>query len=1109
MNYFHKIIALIILHLSTLAYGDICADNTSSLSDIMRALNTTCSEKSIRLASQSSIEPIASHQNVTDKQMCTCLNIGKEFNKVRVLDDRKDTFVKWEYDQTIREKLKASFNDMVVNFSKFNNIILTKEHLGNLIDENKIKQAGGFCNIDTLTKRIGDLQNIQRTPACPSPKGFMYNRVNEIFGTYKMSEIPKKLKKNLNEIDKNSCMPQSMFLNLRSSSGAAGKGFDYLLEDPINLDHNKFQNHFNHPSVDQKGPLKDLLTYDVFFNLAYRDQDFAKDLKNRIDERKKEDGRLFDIYNDKDALILAYTSLNRTCNELSKNLKTFLCASEYPKMEPATMSLHMEDYFADDKSVQGKNKEYMTDYFTWEYSSCNPARLAPNTSRSGKKKSSDLNLAETSFNEYIEKSILIKNTTKPTLENEEGSDYSKFNASFCGNRKGEKISVGDLSGMTKEFIAKFTKNGKDVSALFADNSLAEKLGFKLDLTKDPIQFIVTSPEDIKNGLLPNISEEKWNLVMGKALKEQGMGPDEIYQLYTIIEMQTNRKFTEMEDLKYKLVKENDTYKNLTLTEIDRLVNTKGMSGEEVTKINDGIRSRLVASGHDPASSFLASDFHSVVNNRDIAQKRDQVEQLEYAQDLFFNERSVADIKSEAIAYTGNNSTYANDYTGIPGDGVVPGSKVPKPPIQWGKPSTGGVADPIVSGPVNGNLRQANSGGDDSNGSSKPSGNLNAGNTSSSRSSSTRSTSSSSLTPTSSPKPTDSSSAEQSPTNPTEKVASKKTPTSQSTAYHKSQNDSPDESPSISKAKNDSYVKKIKNDASKITDELNRLRNASAARRAKAAAARKSSSPSQDSQGNSFASNNPSFKNSDEGSELSSNTQTPKDVAGNDPTSELVEPGTGKARGPASAGAGGGPEAAPASGGGGAGGPVGSAASASLSGLNLNLPAGGRELTDKEKEEAERKRLNLASFEHPKLIPYGYIDFQGSIADVVVMLGLEGKRFKTIEMVSEFDKKTQKQKENFYVRTFDFVPQGEFEDFKTDFETKEAREIAYKAYFSYPRSKSSMKASKKYASATREISKEQISYEEYIKLKYDILTEDHIRDILNKFNSVINGDKIVE
>jgi hypothetical protein len=239
---------------------------------------------------------------------------------------RKRNFKKEEYDKTIRKKLNASFNDMVANFSKFNSLILTKEHLGNLIDEKEISKGGGFCNVDTITSKVEEVRKLEGSASCPSPKGFMDDRIKEIFGTNNMKELPTKLKKNLDEVDKNSCMSQSLYLNLRASNGASSIGFREIVDNK--LPQNKFKSFINEASTSQNNALKDLLTFDVFFNLAYRDDVFYQRLQENIEFKEKNGDRRYDIYNDKETLTEAYSAINRSCNKLVKNVASFLCSGE-------------------------------------------------------------------------------------------------------------------------------------------------------------------------------------------------------------------------------------------------------------------------------------------------------------------------------------------------------------------------------------------------------------------------------------------------------------------------------------------------------------------------------------------------------------------------------------------------------------------------------------------------------------------------------------------------------------------------------------------------------------------------------------------------------------
>lgn len=1053
------LILIIILGCPSLSLADddvSCTDGVGTgLEEEAGIFTKDCSALKTYEASKITDAPLASYFDVPPDKMCTCLESAK-FNEIRVPSNRVKDFKQWEYDQAIREKLKASFNDMVANFSKFNNLILTKEHLGNLIDEKEISHAGGYCNIDTVTKRIEELQKVEGTDACPSPKGFMQHRLTEIFGTTNMKDLPGKLKKNLDEVDKNSCIPQSLFLNLRSSSGASGKGFEYLLgKDEQKTTWNQYQAHFNNPTASEKAPLKDLLSYDVFFNLAYRDEAFHRQLQTNMKTREDAGARRWDIYNDTETLKSAYTSINKSCNDLSKNLQNFLCANEYPKMKPATLNMHLDDYFKDDKSEAQETKNSMRDHFTWDYS-CNSQRNA-NTYRRGvvgvlrgaEKKAVELSPEEEDFNKFIETTILVKNSTKQTLERDKDSDYAKFNESFCGGRK--KISVDDLGAMTNDFITKLAKDGKDISSVLADPLIAKRLGLKIDI--DPVEFSVTDPEDIKNGILPNISEEKWNNELAPALKAKGMSPEEIYQLYSIVEMQTNRKYTEMEDLKFKLAKENEVYQKLTLSEIDRLVKNKD------PKINEEIKSRLLASGVDPNSSILQTDFNKGVNDRYAAQKSDQVEKLDYAKDVFFNDRKVEDIKTEAKAYTENKSTFDKTYAAKSGN-AFSGSEAP----EWGKSSN-------------------------NTGSGKSTGAGDVGNSVPTKVSSTEGE-----TTTSSAKNTNSQPAKIPSSSP---QAASYNPSPSQNSNLPSNNDFSSSASTTKKSIPQSDSRPFKEGGS-IKDEIARIKekykkndfepseksNRPVANNSSDKSYRpsggSSGAPYSNSGGSSFAASGPRGESLNETATKTASGPSKKDSE----KSSVGGAGEGGgSRGPASA-------ITP-----GAMGSVGGAdlskVASALDGINPNIAGEVNPEDENLTPDQYRKKYGIPIYEFHKIIPGAILEVTGSVENLVVILGLEGQSWKLLEL------EEKNGEERYFLTDYDFLPVGEFEADKEKFATKEGRIDFYNAFFTYPKNKDNIQVSKKLAKFTKKLKRYEVTPTFIKQNQSKIMNDEELKTIVYK------------
>ncbi len=1034
------------------------------------SINKDCSAEVLQKESLSTDAPLASYFDVPKEKMCTCLE-GAKFNEIRVPKHRVKSFKQWEYDQALREKLKASFNDMVANFSKFNTLILTKDHLGNLIDEKEINgAAGGFCNIETIVSRIEELQKKEGTDECPSPKGFMHHRLNEIFGTTNMKDLPQKLKQNLAEVDKNSCVPQSLFLNLRSSNGASARGFEFLTKGIP--DHRQFQAHFNNPDLKDKGPFKDLLSYDVLFNLAYRDETFYEEYKNRLNEHEAKGGRRYDIYNDGKTLSKAYTSLNKSCNDLSKSINKFLCANEYPKMKPATLNMHLDDYFKDDKSEDDITKRSMRDFFTWDYS-CNDQRNANTYKRSvvgvlkgAEKERVELSKDEEEFNDFIEKSVLVKKTTKDTLNTNAESDYATFNELFCGDRKGKPIKVDDLPAMTKEYLAKLAKNGKDINSILSDPELSKKLGLKIDASKDPIEFSLTNEESIKKGKLPYISQSKWDEVMAPALKAKGMSDDEIYQLYSIVEMQTNRKYTEMEDLKYKLAKENPDYQNLTLSEIDKIVRLKD------PKINEEIRNRLISTGKiDPNSTFLQTDFVSGVQNRHEAQKNDQTMDLNYSQDVFFGDRKIEDIKNEAVAYNSNSSTYDNNYS-------PNGSRSKDTGTQWG------TSNSKASGTFN-----------DSKSIASNNSNLNDSDIPNSNNSSGPGTSSGSQGNSTSTSPKFEANKDFNSNFSNTGMSSTEGDNPRPYQKRSGNSDSPksdDDSSGASIADKETFRPvSIKDEIAKINEKAKQGRGFNPS---------SSSNKNPDSGGTSDYETSSSSNGSgpfSPGSNSGSNAAySPKAAGVNETSSNPKDPTSTNSKGQTSvSGDGGGRTPASADGGNAPAGSFGGTDLAkvakALEGINPNI-AGDVDPEDENlTPEQYRKKYGIPIYEFHKIIPGAILEVTGSVENLVVILGLEGQSWKLLE----YEEKGGETK--YYLTDYDFVPEGEFESDKEKFKTKEGREDFYNSYFTYPKNKDNLNVSKRLAKFTKKQKKYEVTSTFIKKNQSKIMNDEELKNIVYK------------
>lgn len=308
-----------------------------------------------------------SNKNLNHEETCKCLEDAK-FLDLKVSRKDKNNFHQFEFDKAIREKLAHAVRDQISNFTKFSNLLKTKEHMGNLVDKSE-----PVCNIQTIAQQIESISKKAGSSECPSPKGFMPNRLKDIFGTTNPKEIPEKLKFEANGLKDNSCISTQLYLDLRSNSGAAAKGFRDLISNK-----DKIKDKIKSSEESEQEAYKDLLSYDVLFNLAYRDETFKEKLTVRLNSLKGEGKRTFEIYNDQETLKEAWKSLNRSCNDLMKNVTGFLCANDHPKLPADIAQAHLDDYLSK-KKLPEDEKKALNDYLTKKYS-CTRNNV-PNLSR--------------------------------------------------------------------------------------------------------------------------------------------------------------------------------------------------------------------------------------------------------------------------------------------------------------------------------------------------------------------------------------------------------------------------------------------------------------------------------------------------------------------------------------------------------------------------------------------------------------------------------------------------------------------------------------------------------------------------------------------------------
>lgn len=976
----------------------------------------------------------------SDQEICECFKRAP-FTDVKVSNKVKDHFHKLEFDQTIREKLAHALKDQLASFTRFSNLLKTKEHLGNVVDE-----SDSLCDLKTISQDIAAVSQKAGTDDCPSPPGFMAGRLREIFGTDRPNEIAQKLNFETAGVKKDSCISTQSYLDLRSNSGAASLGFKrFFAEDSPDM---KVTIAGARPA--DKEAFKDLISYDLFFNLAYKDSEFKDKLEEKISKNKNHP---FRVYNDPEVLKAAWKSLNKSCNELIKNVTGFLCANDHPRLPASTAKEHLDGYLAN-KKMPADEKNALRDFLVKKYS-CDPRtavvyrRTLGQVLRGERKVMVNESLVENEFNQYVNKIILVKNTTEDFTKNDPQSDLNVFNQMFCHGRQGKEISSSDLPLVMQDYLSRLKQEGRDITHILENEELQKKL--KLKINTNPISFSLTDQEEMGQGNIAKINQFRWQETMGAELLKAGLSKEEVGQLYAIIEMQTNRKFSEVNDLRRKLIAKNEAYAQLTPAEVLGVMNKDPKIIEQVAfKLNPPSLQKgfMPIISHEEIERSVQDSYQALQNDAQANQNQ--------AVALFKGETTVADLKNDAGGVRIDPPVF-----------IPPVTQNPPP----GNESPVDLRDQRANPSENNNRSPASPGND-----SLPS-------TSSIPATSFAGTSPEAVShePTSSPR---SDSSEQRSAWQSKKEVK----------YN------PDE---------DSYIQDIRKKLDQTQNRLTEMNKAEDFYKNQVDNLQRRETASVGGAGtqNNSHSNSTSFK-----PQIDPNYNYPKNVPISDgngnhfypekfgelsssqlndkviPEGELsssAEMGSGNSAAGASHGA------ASAAGGAGATSAAGVPSAGALAGISDDLPSG----QNKESEEEARKRLELPVYEFPKYIPHAFVHMVGSVDKIVLIMGLEGKKFRTIEALQEFKDGSANADIKYNIRTYDFVPEGEFADMKEDFVTKETRVETFNKYFGFPRNRENMIVSKKYAMGTKEISKVEYPQSYVLKIQSEIMGESELRTIV--------------
>jgi hypothetical protein len=909
------------------------------------------------------------------KDICDCIKENK-FTEIRVPEKTKRKFNGTKINESIGKNIAFAINDLLGNITKFKN--------ANLPD-NLHEKAKGMCNAASIITKITSLKDKPGTSDCPGSKDNFDSRIKDIFGETKPEEFAQKYRQFNLGVDDKSCISRQKYLHNKSASLKNDRRVGLQTNTVDNLA-DFFLNENLVPDVSTG------MSYDLFFSIGLRDPSFKLKMRDVINK----DYKSFDkhiankLYTNPDALELAYNSLEDNCSDLSKQIKTFLCAEKTPALNSQNISLAVNQSLSsrieDDRTDQSVREFFVKRYACTEGNS---------------------EALDDDFNKFFETTALLRRATYDPVSTDEDSEYSQFNKTFCKGREGKLATNDDYRLMMKEFFESKNAQGIDIMSILAGPSLKGQLNF----TIDPDAIPPFKKRDSQDGtILPEVSRQSWDFV-SRELISKGLTKVESDQLYSIIEMQTNIRKAEISAVRERLFNTDIDYAFITDGEIDGI-----LRNDPAVISGVSARNRRMT---DPVTK-VSTVFQNQEQNR---AERFDLDNMPSSASIKTSVQNMADGVSAKVTQKVETSRPESSSEG-------------KPQATEAKPTASLTVTSINTSPG------YNSAG---------------ATTSNIPSSSSISSSTSSSSGSSSSYP----STDYSNSSDTSSFSGRGNSTSGSTAMNDDLKNMQAEI-DRNRAQYENARRKFNNSSTQVARSNNTGRI----------------------QGNSRSSSYRYPKNlpvktedgdyytpSAQGSELSSASEA-KD-----------------AQSDSSSGSGGGSSTAKgdvvgASGSGGASFGSGGVASsgngrgpASQTGATLDV------------------MKNLAVFEFNKYLPHSVFDVMGSIDKVILLLGLEGKSFKTIEAIEETDAATGKIKIKYFEHTFDFVPEGKYEKFRDLFQTKETRMEAFKQYFSFPRNKENLPLSKKYSLATKELKKEEVSHSYVLNIQNYILSDEEIRDTM--------------
>lgn len=1053
---------VLLLSFTAFAQQEVCDEEFNDL-EIANSFNSNCNF-------DLTVNPYES-----SKATCSCLKKSESIRKTKIDPKWIKKFENEnELEKSFQNSLSRDFNDLISLFTKFNNFMLTKDHLGNLINGFQSPQDK-ICNLNEAVKDIKVLAFKSEVSAlglgCNTNPSKLKSRASAVFGVNsnnlnELDNLDKIIKTNLGNVDsedKKFCFTKTDYMNLRLSNGASDTYF-FKLKESVNID--VLRNRIDYPTDQDFGSifknkemLKDLLTYNPIFSVAFRDPNFFSYIRKKIYEYERSGKNLYQLFQDRDVNTRAYASINASCNRFVDNVKKFLCNDKIPALHPRTMQLHLDDYLSN-KVSSSIEREALRDYFAYNYA-CIKAPIVENPEGKTLKLNGKEYINPLKYNDY-KKSLMddyladitsIKNNTKDLIKESDNSDIADFNNAFCPQDASisSPLDSRDLSSMTKSFIASRDKDGA-LSSYLQGEEFSNKTGLRINLSTNPISFDVADEILYNEGKLPNISQEKWNLIAGE-LAKRGLSASDSKQLYNIIEMQTNRRYSEIEDLKYKLRQSNPETENLTFRQIHDIVYPPSAPRASPDKNNS-----LVSNESSPP---LSPEVENLVRTRFEAVRNDQALNLDYAQDLVFARRKPEDIQTEAKVYAANNNTYDANYSArLKGEQGLAQQTIP-----WGNPQ--GVkesAEKITRSQQNEAPRATTPAQTDE----APPVRSSVVNT---------------------PSPITPSTATPSATRqePQRKEISQETEARGQALVR--------DAASLNQAKS-GELDRLNKEAQSIKDEIEKYRRQTASTNREIRQIEKdqriseitnSMRPATSGQTRAPASSGvyqPSQIGETSSSSNTTGSPDEKAVTGaqdsktiNDQTSNSE----GKANNETSSGAK-------------INGKDLGKISSNLGGISDGLVAPG----DKNNLSIEdtKKKFNVKKYEYPKIIPHALVEVLGSMESLIIVLGLEGMKFQTIQV------EIKDKLETYVLRDFDFVPTGEFETDKELFKDPEQREILHEKYFVFPKTAGSIKISKRLAKFTKEVSQQKVSKSFILQIQNRILNEQQIREEILKFSEKV-------